>query len=463
VLSSGFGLYKYQTRSVPTEVSFGEESDLHLIPTWLPDGTKLTLEDYVGTQMYGQPGETSVWRSGKQVVTLSSNQAPGQGSGSSFDKAMAAVKTQTQDGQYADWKVDSVNVILSARPSIPTEDFIRLAQSVAIDSERGAKLAAAPLGLPLTFSGLAKELMPTRQWSMWALNPTGGQGISISALLPSSAANRAYGDSDIQAVPPSEVTTVNGHDATVATITNGALKTAFVSWSQNGWNVQVWGTSRDKILKVANGLKVATQQEWEDFPRMNRGGSVHVDPIERRKALDVAATVPVGSGELTLIAADLISEKGCVNMKLEGTGQKDEFCLKPSGKPVLWSAVRTVGGKKSVVAIVDLHVDSVTLTSEGGDASTQIISAKTISDETPAGFVVDTSVEGDKYSWLGVAVLPFEGDSPGRIEPYFNTEFDRDAPSAEADPTGGPDGDPSTDEDEYDAPLKSLGRFDVGG
>jgi hypothetical protein len=466
MLSAGFGVYKWQTKPQPTEVTFGEESDLHLIPTWLPEGTKMMLQDGVNSG-WSRPGETTVWRSGKQVVTLESNTSPGQGSGSSLEQALSLAKADSaEQGQYANWKVDAVNVTLSVAPRVSVEEFERLAKSIEISADNQiARLSVPPLNLPVTYSGPSKSLQPRRQWYMSALAIS---DISIFANLPSPVSEQAYGSPESRGqFDKSESIEIGGHSGQLSSYEYNNHVTNVVTWAESGWDVQVHGSDKANILKIANGMKLATQQEWDDFPRMNQfsGGPVYASPEERRKATEVAATIEVGSGELKVFAGDLITEDGCVNIKLKGTGDKDEFCLKPTGKPVLWSGVRTIGGKKSVVAIVDLHVDSVALTKESGDASTQIISARSIDDETPAGFVVDTTTEGDKYTWLGVVALPFDGDSPGRIEAFFNTEFDRDAPSGEAPDV---DADPNAEaaagsdtNEEYDAPLKSLGRFEV--
>jgi hypothetical protein len=471
MLSAGFGVYKWQTKPQPTEVTFGEESDLHLIPTWLPDKVEVHLQDGTGGEIYSDPSDTSIWRSEKQMVSLSWNTQPGYGNKETLEKALEQVaKNGSPDGQWMSWYANEINVQLSVVPSLPPIELAKLANSVRTDSaSHVASIPTPPEGLTLRYSGPAKALTPTRQWWMGNVNVNsdGKSGVQISAVLPSPLNVELFGEGGDQfgaAASGTEVS-VRGHVGKLVSSTFQGRTDFYVRWFESGWMVSIFGGSKENVLQVANGMKVATQQEWDAFPRMGPGGSVPVDPGERRKATEVAATVDVGSSELKVFAGDLITENGCVNIKLKGTGDKDEFCLKPTGKPVLWSGVRTISGKKSVVAIVDLHVDSVALTKESGDASTQIISARSIDDETPAGFVVDTTTEGDKYTWLGVVALPFDGDSPGRIEAFFNTEFDRDAPSGEAPDV---DADPNAEaaagsdtNEEYDAPLKSLGRFEV--
>ena len=349
-------------------------------------------------------------------------------------------------------------------------------------------VAEPPAGLPEVFHGDPDKLAPWDGWFLWPKTNNPRENISISAILESPVYNDIFDDKP-RFGTFLRVVSIRGHDAQLISYPSqslsggkGATKpvTRFeVSWAERGWHLSVGGEIEESVLGLAASLQDATDDQWAKNNKMERVPTPPT-PDERRVANEASVSVATPGGDLKIRAGDLVTAEGCVNLVFEKVSGKDEKqCVKTTGSPVLWSGVREIGGKRVVLAVVDLHVDAVTLTTDTGAVSTQIVSSLTLDTVQPDGFVVDTAVTGGDYRcrWIGVVALAFDGDSPGQIEAFTNTEQDRDALPGlvEADTdTGSPAVDvertsdisaSGTDVDDaapFDRPLKSLGRFPVG-
>jgi hypothetical protein len=493
LLATMFGVYRATDIRKRNVAQTGAVERLRLVPTWMPDGVTLRLQD--GFYSSGQEPQRNlvVWRQGDRRISVTSlvTTDPRYLNPQTLDLALVRLRKESAVGQYASWLSDGVGLDASIEPALPWAEFEAILRSITVDpATKFVSPGSMPANYKEVFRGDAKAVWPVDSWYMWP-QQNYDQGVSVSAIKRSVINREVYGDAQdrtgFEVVDEVEIrgrkVKLCGSKAIEIGVNVSAPEkpTRFgLSWSERGWDVNVSAASKDAVLKVARGLRDATDQEWADFPSYNRGGiNTQATPAERRKATSLAATIETGAGDIKVRAGDLVTAEGCVNLVFTGIGKDEKLCVKPSGKPILWSGVREVGGKKVVLAVVDLHVDSVMLTGKDEPVRPDIISSLSIDDAVPTGFVVDVSEDGATYQWIGIVALPFEGDKPGDLEAFSSTEFDRDAPSelvdtdadlgsdtASPEPESGSAEAGSADVDEpfveYDMPLKSLGRFPVG-
>jgi hypothetical protein len=489
LLAAGFGVYKSTDLRKRNVAQTANEQRVRLVPTWTPDGVALRLQEGISWGEAEPQQNMVVWRQGDRRIsaTVLATNDPRYVNNQTLDQAIALLTKQPSSWQHAAWIQGDVALMVTIAPALPQSQAEVILRGISVDP---LTKAVSPRSLPTNFRevfrGDAKVVAPVDSWTMFPAQYN-GQRVSVYAVKRSMIDREIYGDEqDGFGFDVVDEVEVRGRKAKLfeskavqpENVPAPESPTRFeVKWSERGWDVSVSGVLRDDVIKVAQGLKDAADEEWAEFPRYSPGGiNTEATPAERRQATKVAATVETESGSVNVRAGELVTAEGCVHLVFTGIGKEEKHCVSPSGKPILWSGVREVGGQKVVLAVVDLHVDAVMLVSKDEPVPSDIVSSLSINDTVPAGFVVDVSEDGATYKWIGIVALPFDGDKPGDIEAFSSTEFDREAPSEIVDTdadtgsvTESSEPEPesaSIDVDEplveYDMPLKSLGRFPVG-
>jgi hypothetical protein len=486
LLSAGFGVYKATDIRKRNVAQGGEIARVRLIPV-AKEGVSYTVQD----QMVKAPAIVSagfedmrIWKKGTVEVSLTGRGDLSPGYTETLTQAVAKVRSEVNpDWHYLTW-TDGVGMfILSASRETSLDQLEQLAKSATVDPVGKQLLVSQPpMGLPEVFHGDPDRLEPLDGWFLWSQVRAPNDEVSINGILQSPQYREIFG-SNLRFGILIRKLSMRGHNAVLfsyeswTTSAGSMVKKTFtrysLQWIERGWEITVSGSKESAVLETAATLQDATDAQWAAMKNVEVYPAAST-PAERRIAKKVAATVETPAGDLNVRSGELVTKEGCANLVFEKVSGKDETqCVKTAGSPVLWSGVREVGGKKMVVAVVDLHVDAVTLTADTGAVSTQIVSSLTLDSVQPAGFVVDTAENGAEYRWIGIVALPFDGESPGQIEAFTNTEFDREAASELVD-TDNPAADAETatespatdaaadDEAPYDMQLKSLGRFPVG-
>jgi hypothetical protein len=451
MVGGGISTYKAATDDPPVQVAVAESAELWLTPSWLPDGVSVTLNDELPSSSQLGKSWSYIWARGNERLFISSfHPETGWQELRTLADALAARRPGQSDG-YLMWTEGSVNLSLSMPRGSSPEQTERVARSIKLDEEGKVVVPSVATNLPLIFGDSSELLKDQGAWTMY--DAKAEPPVLIRATRPSPKVKELQlRDRSTQGVPQ----TVRGKEGRLLTEPSpDANKTAsVVSWDENGWQLSVSAPSKEVALRIAEGLRSVTEEEWDAFPRT---GPPTIR--QRRRATTEAAAIEVGSGALVAKAGEVFTPEGCVNIQLLGTDREDKFCLPVTNDPVLWSGIRTIGGKSTVVAIVSLKVDAVTLNTTN-QATTDIVSSLSIDDVTPIGVSVDVDEKGERYKWIGFVAIPFDGPAPGYLEALFDTEFDREAPSAEVDLEADTPEPEDTDVD-HDALLKSLGVFPI--
>ncbi len=454
--------------------------DLRLVPSPLVPGARYSI----GSKSVSETSAaTIVWRNDSQMIVLRSSwysAAMANGRLTDLDEALGEARSTGREiGGTLWWQTPLRTLSLSAAPPVKASEMERLARSVVFDADGNVAGMATPLGLSKVFDGASSLLEPERWWSITF--DSGDQlaaGLSIRSVYaqrPSALAD-SLGTDGTDLSQLGLVGRTRSVRRTIGKVIEGDRvnslgkpvgKSTLLQWRERGWIVSVTAESEAAAVSMAESLREPTEEEWYDLVTRFE---FDVPIIERRKALRTAAAVDVLNDKVVVRVAEVTTQGGCVNIAVQyqsgesGSSLKqadDRMCLEPSGPDLAWSGIRTLAGRPVVVAIVRVNADSALLTQDPGPPVTATGSPAElgVSPIQPEGIVFDTLPVGST-GWLGLVVLPFDGESPGRIELFSDTNFDRSAPSpepSEAEPVADLDS-----ESEYQPMLRSLGRFEVG-
>lgn len=460
--------------------------DFRLVPVPLPEGARYSFGSQASV---GVPGITQIWRTETQMVTLRFRPFPiawANGRSTDLEAALAQARAAGRSigggfGWESSLSSSSLFIWVTASPPLTSAEMEKIARSVNVGDDGRSAHMPSPLNLPQVFDGASSLLEPERWWSVIVRS-----GDQLAAMPPiqsvyaqrSSATAAAIGTDGTDA---SRLGMVGGRARKVRGSVGRVVerdrlnstgkpvgKSALLEWKERGWTVSVTAESEEAAVAIAESLREPTDEEWYELVLRY---DTNVPIAERRKALNASAQFQVGTGSSKVVVrvGELTTAEGCVNVALQYRAGSapvglpdDRLCLNPSGPDLAWSAVRTVSGQTVVVAVVRINADGAILTTDPGSAGSGVGSPAQlgVTPVQPEGVTFE-SEDPASSDWLGVVVLPFEGDSPGRIELFTDSNFDRSAPSVEVgatDPSvgNGPDA-------EYQPLLRSLGRFTVEG
>ncbi len=453
--------------------------DLRLVPSPLPAGAVLSQSPDVSASIGAEDNSTtSIWRGKGQTLMLVAglDDVGIAGPLGSLDEVIERAKLNGYlSGQSLVWSAGKTVLALSAWPAMKSDDLTAIARTVTVNPDGRATLVA-PKGLTDVFEGTSRLLKTERWWNLVLDDHVSGGGpqTMVTAQLPSSMWRDVYANSlELWAPQTTDAYKVTVR-ATTGLVNNLTTRGAdgtpvpsptqfVVTWEERGWILNVFADSEREALAIAESLHEPTADVWRDLD----SSADHLSVEERRKPVKLEAESEIGPGRVQVRAGRLVTDAGCVNLRVVYTDSAgrtdgspngspdDNMCVKPSGSgtggsDLLWSGVREIAGQRALVAIVGVRVDAVDVITESG----------VVDRVSPEGISFDNPVPNSS-SWVGLVVAPLSGASGAQLDLLADGNYDRLAPSAEAH-EGDPDPVVNSDE-EYVADYRSLGRFSVSG
>jgi hypothetical protein len=438
---TGLGIGAYIGRDQPTTVvSENTDDSLRLLPSWTPDGTKMSI--FEGPYRDSLPNSVTVWGTKpEQIVRVSVYLVAGVEGGITLEEALSKGYSNSypDGGVGLDWS-DAGLMVSLWMPNGSKSKLREVATSLSVNrASLKVKASSPPLGLPLRWEGTQNELYPAQGWSI----RLGRSDLSVAALIPNELGRDLFGDP--YPVPAqSQTVQVRGRQAsTFANKFKGQRVQHVVQWSEGEWTVRGTGEKADDVLRLAQSLDPASKAEWASFvERPSEAKGKEPDPVLQTVS---AAGVEV---DVTLVSKDA----SCIEAVLKVPGIPAETVCVPSTSStskVAWSGLRSGNGKRYAVAFVSDGVDAVTAGKSDRAASNATVSSAGAMATWAEGVVVKTAAS--TYTWVGVVIAEVPDDGSPVALDVFEKELPVDAGSA-GEPEPISDADPTAEIAEDDTP-----------
>jgi hypothetical protein len=419
MLGTGIGIYAARDAR-PTVANDAYDPNFRLLPGWLPDGTVVKRLHSPGVQVTPSPSQqrTRGWAKGDRSLLMyesTGNIHPGQAT--SRDTAIKLAENSPPGRTVVSWTDDNSSYSVSANEQVDRTAVIELVRSLsAVDGL--LLIPELPLGLPMQFDVRDFVASGESMANDWSWNAESSRfAIHLDASPDSDDRFNNFFDPD-RPWAEGVAVTVRGKPARLFADTNSRS----YQWQENGWNFFLGSfavipdnrPSVDTLLKVADGLRIGTTNDYLQIPLWGQGPFVTLETNKTTRPEQVWLA-PEENVHRGAKVADLIMAEGCVKVVITGA-DNPEVCIPIAAGdgPIRWIERRTIDGKKVIVLVTRVEPDAVRLS--------------TATDPAPAAGTMDqrglvkldfTAAEhpqvDDKPSelpdeWMGIAILPDNGE-----------------------------------------------------
>jgi hypothetical protein len=421
-----------------------------LIPGWRPNDNQLTLLPMNLSSSLGLSELHVIWGKGPTTIRLSSwitRIAPGTDT-RMVDQTTSLValgpsEEVSQTGErFARWVTGDLMVVLRTSRDVSKGDFDAVRALVTINAEGLAVVNKEPLGLPL----LVQSSLP-EYFDGWTVS-AGASRTLISAMRR----NPEYEKVPARMEPHGDRSVVvRGVTASIDQFADGSGSGAALvglTWIEGDMWYSVSAKDRETAVRVANSLRPPTDDDWAELRRLPNTSEPYVYSADHVLEL---GTIDVAGGTVVGTSAELVTD-GCVKITLNVGGAAEKICVKLTTDPVLWSGVRTINGKRVVIAIVGNAVDATRVVNNdtpviAGTVNDSEVDVEWISEGTP----IYLDNKGSKSTWIGLVAQATDEPAPV-LEVLRNGNLDRTETEPLLDAN-----------DELITPLRPLARTSIVG
>jgi hypothetical protein len=455
LLATGIGVFALRDhRPTRTVAAATFDPNFRLLPTWLPEDIPLDAlmvesgnsptdlpPGFINEQ---HPAHVRQWAGGLQSVLIIEEYP-------SLPVASLLVSEPTVDlsrnircetSCNASGANSKLSLSISANQAVTPEQFKAFVRSLTLN-ESTFSVPAPPFGLPLIFDRSLQNMFwfASDSWTVRTapeLSDVFGlsAGKSENELTALNGPEQSWSDGELIEVRGLPARLTSSNDVSFV-----------VNWREHGWDLSVVSNSAENVKRIAEGLRVATDAEFDlrkvassDF------GKKYQYSLEAPSAEVFAKSAEI-NGRIKIAKNETVSS-GCTRMLITGGTTNEEICLHISEDPVLWSGVRAIGDKKVLIVASGSPADAAALVPPDsvpfvGPVKTSAVGAV----EMQVAFVQG----GGRSYWVGISRFVID-DTTTHFELFANAVNDETEINDEGEPKPTPSGDQL---------LTSLGLFPI--